>query len=124
MSADRLLPLDYDVLAPDGSEVRILASTERGSMAHFTLPPGQVSVAVAHCSVEEIWYIIAGQGLMWRKSGDMESVTELNAGLSLTIPVGTEFQFRNNGEQALMAVAVTMPPWPGMDEAVFVDGKW
>lgn len=124
MTSDKLLPLDYDVLAPDGSEVRILASTARGSMAHFTLPPGQVSVAVAHRSVEEIWYIIAGQGLMWRKSGDMESVTELNAGLSLTITVGTQFQFRNDGERALMAIAVTMPPWPGMDEANVVQGKW
>jgi len=124
MTSDRPLPHAYDVLAPDGSEVRILASTQRGSMAHFTLPPGQVSVAVAHRSVEEIWYIIAGQGLMWRKSGDLESVTELNAGLSLTIPVGTEFQFRNIGEHALMAVAVTMPPWPGMDEAYVVQGKW
>ena len=33
-----------DVMAPDGSEVRILAATGRGSMALFTLPPGAVSV--------------------------------------------------------------------------------
>jgi hypothetical protein len=39
-----------DVLAPDGSEVRILAATARGSMAQFTLPPGAVSKAVAHRS--------------------------------------------------------------------------
>jgi mannose-6-phosphate isomerase-like protein (cupin superfamily) len=124
MSADRALPDAYDVLAPDGSEVRILAGSERGSMAHFTLPPGQVSLAVAHRSVEEIWYVIAGQGRMWRKTGDVETVTDLTPGLSLTIAVGTQFQFRNDGAEALKAVAVTMPPWPGMDEAVFVTGKW
>ena len=28
-----------DAIAPDGSEVRILCSTGRGSLAHFTLPP-------------------------------------------------------------------------------------
>ena len=124
MTADRLLPEAYDVLAPDGSEVRILASGERGSMAHFTLPPGQVSLAVAHRTVEEVWYIVEGQGRMWRKSGDVESVVDLRAGLSITIPVGTAFQFRSDGDAALRAVGVTMPPWPGMDEAYEVVGMW
>jgi mannose-6-phosphate isomerase-like protein (cupin superfamily) len=124
MSKDRALPAAYDVLAPDGSEVRILASGERGSMAHFTLPGGQVSLAVAHHTVEEVWFVLSGQGLMWRKTGDVETVTELTSGLSLTIPVGTHFQFRCDGVEALKAVAVTMPPWPGMDEAFEVNGKW
>ena len=55
-----------DAMAPDGSEVRILAATARGSMALFRLTPGGVS----------------------------------------------------------KAVAVTMPPWPGMDEAYAVAGRW
>ncbi len=113
-----------DVLAPDGSEVRILVSTGRGSMAHFRLAPGQVSMAVAHHSVEELWHVIAGQGQMWRKSGDSEDVTALVPGLSLNIPHGTAFQFRNDGDTPLDVVGVTMPPWPGADEAYAVPGKW
>lgn len=124
MSADRSLPQDYDVLAPDGSEVRILASSEKGSMAHFTLPPGQTSQAVAHHTVEEIWFILEGKGQMWRKSAESETIVELTAGLSLTIPVATQFQFRSTGTAPLKAVGVTMPPWPGMDEAYAVPGKW
>ncbi len=116
----RVLPKDYDVLAPDGSEVRILASSLYGSMAHFTLHPKQVSVAVAHRTVEELWYIIAGQGEMW--CGD--EVIALHAGVSLAISAGTRFQFRCVGEVALEAIGVTMPPWPGMDEAYVVQGKW
>jgi mannose-6-phosphate isomerase-like protein (cupin superfamily) len=124
MNADRLLPEANDVIAPDGSEVRLLASGERGSMAHFTLPAGQVAVAVAHHTVEEVWFILEGEGEMWRKTGDDETVTPLRAGVSLTIPVATQFQFRNTGAAPLKAVAVTMPPWPGMDEAYTVKGKW
>jgi mannose-6-phosphate isomerase-like protein (cupin superfamily) len=124
MSADRMLQVAYDVLAPDGSEVRILAGTPRGSMAHFTLAPGQTSVAVAHRTVEEVWFILEGQGEMWRRDRDVETVIALMPGLSLTIAVGVAFQFRNVGEGALKAVAVTMPPWPGMDEAYAVAGKW
>jgi mannose-6-phosphate isomerase-like protein (cupin superfamily) len=124
MSADRQLPVAYDILAPDGSEVRILASGERGSMAHFSLPPGQVSLAVAHHTVEEVWFVVSGQGRMWRKTGEVETVTELGSGLSLTIPVGTHFQFRCDGDDALKCVGVTMPPWPGIEEAFEVKGKW
>jgi mannose-6-phosphate isomerase-like protein (cupin superfamily) len=45
-------------------------------------------------------------------------------GLSLSIPLGTRFQLRNDGEAPLAAVAVTMPPWPGEDEAYAVEGRW
>jgi mannose-6-phosphate isomerase-like protein (cupin superfamily) len=54
------------VSAPDGSQVRVLLRLKGGSMATFTLQPGQVSAAVTHRSVEELWYVIAGRGRMWR----------------------------------------------------------
>jgi mannose-6-phosphate isomerase-like protein (cupin superfamily) len=74
--------------------------------------------------VEEVWYILSGVGEMWRKTGDVETVTDLQQGLSLIILCGTHFQFRNTGAAPLKAVGVTMPPWPGMDEACHVHGKW
>jgi mannose-6-phosphate isomerase-like protein (cupin superfamily) len=113
-----------DAIAPDGSEVRLLCATARGSMAHFTLPPGAVSKPIWHRSVEEIWFVVGGHGRMWRRFEDEESITDLAPGVSLTIPVGTRFQFRCDGAEPLAAVGVTMPPWPGEAEAVFVDGKW
>jgi len=63
------LPSKLDFRAPDGSNVRLLVSGRNGSMAHFELPPGQTSRAVAHRTVEEIWYFLAGRGEMWRKMG-------------------------------------------------------
>ncbi|MBX3609702.1 MAG: cupin domain-containing protein [Hydrogenophaga sp.] len=118
------LPADPTVTAPDGSDVRVLCALAGGSMAHFSLAPGRVTQAVVHRTVEEIWYVISGEGEMWRRQGDKEDTVALRAGLSLTIPVGTHFQFRAMGDQALCAVAITMPPWPGMDEAVPVEGTW
>ena len=113
-----------DAMAPDGSEVRLLAATERGSMAHFSLPAGAVSKAVAHRTVEEVWFFIGGRGEMWRKSGGGEETVAVHAGVSIAIPVGTAFQFRATGASALEAVAVTIPPWPGMDEATPAEGVW
>lgn len=31
---------------------------------------------------------------------------------------------RNTGDKPLKFVITTMPPWPGKDEAFFVEGKW
>jgi mannose-6-phosphate isomerase-like protein (cupin superfamily) len=119
-----MLPADVDVLAPDGSEVRVLLALSRGSMAHFRLPSGQVSHAVRHRTVEEIWYILSGYGEMWRSAGDQQEVVALVPGLCLTIPVGVGFQFRSHGNEPLAAVAITMPPWPGDGEVDFIEGRW
>ncbi len=118
------LPDRPDVLAPDGSEVRILLARAGGSMAHFRLAPGAVSKAVRHKTVEEIWYVLAGRGEMWRSLDGAETVDALRPGVCLTIPLGACFQFRSHGPDALDAVAITMPPWPGDDEAEIVEGAW
>jgi mannose-6-phosphate isomerase-like protein (cupin superfamily) len=113
-----------DAIAPDGSEVHLLGSLRRGGMAVFRLMPGAVARAVAHRTVEEIWYFTGGRGRMWRRLGEHEEITEVGPGVSVTIPTGTHFQFRCDGGEALEAVAVTMPPWPGAEEAYAVVGKW
>ena len=118
------LPTQPTVVAPDGSDVRVLLALAGGSMAHFELAPGAVSRAVEHRTVEEIWYVIGGHGEMWRRAGEHDEVVALQPGLCLTIPLGTRFQFRALGDEPLAAIAITMPPWPGGDEAVFVEGRW
>lgn len=118
------LPAHPGAVAPDGSDVRALLELPRGSLAHFTLAPGATSIAVAHRSVEEIWFFLSGRGEMWRRLHDQEEVVPLDAGVCVTLPVGTHFQFRALGREPLAAVGVTMPPWPGGDEAYEVPGKW
>jgi mannose-6-phosphate isomerase-like protein (cupin superfamily) len=113
-----------DVIAPDGCEVRVLCVTARGGMAVFTLAPGRVARAVAHRTVEEIWYVIAGQGRVWRQLDGREEIVEIGPGVSLSIPTGTHFQFRCDGLEPLTILGATMPPWPGADEAYLVDGTW
>ena len=115
---------EYDVLAPDGSEIRLLSSTRRGSMVHCTLNPGQVSRPVAHRTVEELWYILEGAGQVWRRLGEEERIVDVSAGGSLSIPAGVHFQFRAVGDRPLRIAIVTMPPWPGAEEAHGVAGPW
>jgi mannose-6-phosphate isomerase-like protein (cupin superfamily) len=116
------------VTAPDGSLVRPLCHiTGLGSFAHFQLEPGEVAKAVSHATVQEIWYVVAGRGSMWRRqAGGEPSVSELRPGVCLTIPLRTSFQFRSDGDDPLQVVAVTMPPWPAgsENEARPEQGPW
>ena len=66
-----------DAVAPDGSDVRVLLRLGRGSMAHFELGAGRISRAVAHRAVDEIWYILAGQGQMWRRQAERQETVPL-----------------------------------------------
>jgi mannose-6-phosphate isomerase-like protein (cupin superfamily) len=115
------------VTAPDGSAVRPLCVLPgAASFAHFSLAPGQVSRAVSHGGVQEIWYVIGGSGQMWRSAGGPDSgeITELVPDVCLTIPLGTSFQFRA-GADGLRVVAVTVPPWPDdPGEARPERGRW
>ena len=122
--ATKHLPMDKDAIAPDGADVRLLLGLAGGGMAHFELGPGEVSKAVTHGTVEEIWYFLSGRGEMWRKQGNRESVDAVYPGISLTLPLGVHFQFRSFGHEPLAAIGVTMPPWPGEGEAVVVEGAW
>ena len=67
---------------------------------------------------------LSGRGEMWLKQEGREEIVPLESGVCLTIPLGTHFQFRSLGDQALAAVSITMPPWPGDGEAVVVPGTW
>ena len=118
------LPAERTVVAPDGSNVRVLLGLSTGTMAHFELPAGMTSSAVVHRTVEEIWFVVAGRGQMWRRQGEREEIVELVPGTCLTIPLGTHFQFRASAAEPVAVVGVTMPPWPGADEAIAVPGPW
>jgi mannose-6-phosphate isomerase-like protein (cupin superfamily) len=98
------LSVDPDVIAPNGSDVRILLGLAGGSMAHFELAPGETSIAVAHRTVEEIWFFLGGRGEMWRKQDRREEVVSVDPGVCIR--------------------RWELPPWPGEGEAYPVGGKW
>jgi len=110
--------------APDGSRLWPLVRLPGASVAEFELAPGKTSRAVVHRTIDEIWYVLAGAGELWRRQGAREEITALAPGVCLTIPCGTQFQFRAHGAQPLRVLGVSLPPWPGEGEAMPVDGRW
>ncbi|MBM3503215.1 MAG: cupin domain-containing protein [Alphaproteobacteria bacterium] len=120
------LPARPDVLAPDGSEIRRLPGPTRrqASLVHCRLAPGQVSKAIRHHTVEEVWFVTSGAGQLWRSLEGTDTVTELRPGVAVDIPLGAHFQFRAEGGEPLEIVIATFPPWPGAEEAISVPGHW
>jgi len=127
---------DVAITAPDGSAVRLLLDGRHGatrcSMVEVSIPAGAVSRPVRHRTVEEVWYIIAGRGRVWRCLPDLPATevapVAVAAGDAIVIPTGWAFQFAADGNDnsaddagagagGLRFICVTMPPWPGMDEA-------
>ncbi len=109
--------------APDGSNVRPLLRFPAGSMARFEFSPGQVSHAVRHPALDELWYVIDGSGEMWRQQDDAASIESLGPGTCASIPRNTAFQCRA-GEAGMTVVAVTLPAWSGDEDANEVLGHW
>lgn len=122
------------VVAPDGSVVHLLLTEEHGatrcSMVEVNIAAGEASRPVRHRTVEEVWYVIAGAGEVWRcpPGGSIEEThpAAVAQGDALTIPTGWAFQFRALATAELRFICVTMPPWPGMDEAIAMaeGGRW
>jgi mannose-6-phosphate isomerase-like protein (cupin superfamily) len=121
---EMMLPDVPDAKSPAGADVRLLMSSEAGGMIHSTVPPGQTNRAVVHTTVSEFWYILEGHGEIWRKDREQERVTTLLPGVTIDIPVGTAFQYRNVATGPLKFICVTMPKWPGAHESTYVEGTW
>jgi len=121
----REFPAEPQGRSPAGAEIRFLMEGTTGGMIHSTVPPGQVNRATVHATVSEFWFVLSGQGRIWRRDASGEQAVVLERGVSIDIPVGTAFQYRCDGvDEPLRFICVTMPPWIGAQEATFVDGPW
>src|SRR6187397_3145784 len=110
-----------DARSPAGAEIRYLMDGTTGNMIHSTVPPGQVNRATVHATVSEFWYVLSGEGQIWRRDDAGEETTVLETGVSIDIPVGTAFQYRCTGVEPLQFVCVSFPRWPGATEATVID---
>ena len=48
-----------------------------------------MSLAVTHRTVDELWYVLAGTGELWRRQGEREEIVPLLPHTAHSIPLGT-----------------------------------
>lgn len=109
----------------DGSTIRPLPSIKGVEAVHCQLPKGGVIQASRHKTVSQIWYVLEGKGEMWLQSPEQKEIlTPLTPGVSLTVPLGYAFQFRNMGGGDLNIMIVNTTPWSGDGELIPVENHW
>ena len=102
--------------SPLGAHVRLLMDGPHGDMIHSTVPPGMVGLACHFRIIDEYWYVLSGEGEIWRRAPDGdESITRLIPGVCVDIPLGTAF--RCTGSVPFVFTCTALPPWPGDREA-------
>jgi mannose-6-phosphate isomerase-like protein (cupin superfamily) len=94
-----------EILAPRNSA--IVAQ----SLAEATLSPGARTQAHRHPQTEEIYYILAGKGLMAIESEQRE----VSVGDGIAIPAGKRHQVWNVGAQNLVFLCCCVPAYSDAD---------
>jgi mannose-6-phosphate isomerase-like protein (cupin superfamily) len=109
-----------EFIAGDGTQLRELLHPDkqplqlRYSLAHATVPVGQVSTPHA-LTTSEVYYILQGQGEMHI---DDEAQT-VEPGDAVYIPPNARQFIRNTGQEALVFICLVDPAWRKEDETVF-----
>ena len=93
-----------------GSEIRpLIDRTTSGvtqcSLAEEMLPPGCAVSPHYHRDTEEIYYVVAGKGMMTVG----EEIREVNAGDAVYVPRGQRHSLRNTGAEPIKLILVCGP---------------
>jgi mannose-6-phosphate isomerase-like protein (cupin superfamily) len=98
--------------APDGAVAREIASptnsrAARLSIADIVIAPGVVVTPHYHRVIEEIYYVVAGEGIMML-NGETQTV---RVGDAIVILPGEKHSIRNATDKELRLIVTCNPPW-------------
>lgn len=99
-------------ITKDGSTIRELMhpgshGVSNQSLAEARIPPAAKTILHQHHKTEEIYYIIAGTGLMTLASAHFN----VTAGDSICIPPGTAHAIENTGDEVLVLLCCCAPAY-------------
>ncbi|NMF83128.1 cupin domain-containing protein [Nodosilinea sp. P-1105] len=106
--------------AGDGTQLRELLHPDkqaialRYSLAHATVPVGQVSTPHA-LTTSEVYYILSGQGEMHIG----EEHHPVHPGDAVYIPPNARQYIHNTGTEPLVFICIVDPAWRQADETVY-----
>ncbi|MBE9507090.1 MAG: cupin domain-containing protein [Chloroflexi bacterium] len=112
------------IATASGTQIRVLLDTTgegqgRMSLAMETLKPGQQVAPHWHTHLEEIYYILKGQGRM--EIGD--EAREVGIGDVILIPVNETHCLYNTGDDDLVLLCTVSPPWYPEDSHPVEEGE-
>jgi mannose-6-phosphate isomerase-like protein (cupin superfamily) len=99
-------------IAPSGqTEIRLLPSLPSGELTHATQPAGAVSKAGRTERVTEAFFVLSGEGSIWRGAEAGEEVVPLYPNRCVLTPPDVAYQYRAADGTPLVFVVAVMPRW-------------
>lgn len=113
------MALEWQTLggAPDssspggGAEIRHVVRSPLGDLTHAVCRAGEVAPTHDLPELDEAYFVLAGEGQIWRSLHGREAITRMRPGRAVWMPAGTQFQYRANQTTSLVFLVVVMPPW-------------
>jgi len=107
--------------APDGSQIRELMHpdehpVQRQSLAEATILPGEATQLHRHHVSEELYHVVAGQGLMILG----EECFDVAVGDTVLIPPGTAHRIANAGSEPLRILCACSPAYSHADTELLI----
>jgi mannose-6-phosphate isomerase-like protein (cupin superfamily) len=120
-----MLSTEPNAESPDGSaEIRHILTSPAGDLTHAVCRAGYTA-AVHHLpELDEAYYVLAGEGEIWRATDDTEFVTALRPGRWVGMPAGTRFQYRADRGTTLVFLVMVLPSWREELFNVVEGGRW
>ena len=108
----KVLPGEPDSVSPGGgAEIRHIITSPPGDLTHAVCPAGYVAPTHHLPELDELYYVLAGEGEIWRETDARAGVTALRPGRWVQLPAGMRFQYRANCGSSLVFLVVVLPSW-------------
>ena len=128
-TSTHVLAADPDAVSPGGgAQIRYILKSQQGDLTHAVCPAGTVAPTHHLPELDEAYFVLAGQGEIWRRAEGREAITALRPGRWVQMPAGTLFQYRAGREASLVFLVAVLPSWEPelfhtVDDGVWVPGS-
>ena len=118
------LPLEPTRTAPSGNvDIRMLPNLPSGEITHAQVASRSTSSSAFLDSMTEFFYVLDGEGQLWRQFGKDEEVIELKQGRCVSIPAKVHYQFQCT-TPPLSFLVVVAPRWDVKSWHEVSEGYW
>jgi mannose-6-phosphate isomerase-like protein (cupin superfamily) len=88
---------DLEIHPEPYADYRPVFQTKRLNLTHVRIHPGETVPRHTHPDEDQVYFVVTGTGVVV-----LDGVpTEVSAGSSVLIPIGTEHEFTNTGSEPL-----------------------
>ena len=93
------------------TEIKVMGNHNGKEATYAVSGVGAQSIPVRRDVLDEEYFVLSGNGAVWVKTNNKEQVVLIQQGSHVVIPKGASTQFKNFGDDKLVFLVVTSPPY-------------